>query len=88
MRDSEKWVKLSKMGRSRFVLLYGILGWGIPTAILFTLLQSYQNGWDGFLFELIPALVIFPIGGYVWGRVMWKFLERRHGKTSGVAATK
>jgi hypothetical protein len=88
MTDSEKLTKLSKMGRGRFVLLFGVLGWGIPTAILFALLQSYQNAWDGFLFQLIPALVLFPIGGYVWGRVMWKFLERRHGKASSVAVTK
>jgi hypothetical protein len=61
MSDSEKWANSSKLGRSRFVLLYGVLGWGIPTAILFTLLQSYQNGRDGFLFQLIPALVLFPV---------------------------
>jgi hypothetical protein len=88
MRDSEKWVKLSKMGRSRFVLLYGVLGWGVPTAILFSLLRGYERGWAEFPVNLVLSLIMFPLAGIVWGRWMWKFLERRHGKASRVAVTK
>jgi hypothetical protein len=82
MTDSEKWTDLSKLGRKRFVLFYGVLGWGIPTAILFALIQSYLDGWDQFPYHLTQALLIFPLGGVVWGRVMWKFLERRHAKAA------
>lgn len=78
MSDSEKSSKLMKLGRNRFVLLFGVLGWGVPTAILFVLIQCYQNGWDNFLFQLIPALVLFPLGGIAWGHVMWKLLERKN----------
>jgi hypothetical protein len=86
--DSEKWAKFSKLGRAGFVWRYGILGWGIPTAILFVLLQGYLDGWDGLLFKLIPALVLFPLGGIVWGRFMWAFLERRHARAAATGAIK
>src|SRR5256885_15908896 len=55
--DSDKWAKLRKLGRTQYVLRYGVLGWGIPTAILFSLIQGYRFGWDGFLFQLILALI-------------------------------
>lgn len=81
--STEKSDKIREMGRSKFVWRYGVLGWGATTAILFSLLMACAEGWDGFLFKLIPALVIFPFGGYVWGRVMWAFLERMQPRTVG-----
>ena len=74
--DSEKWAKISKLGRTQYVLRYGVLGWGVPTAILFALIQSYRLGSDGFLFQLIPALIIFPLGGILFGRIMWRVMEK------------
>jgi hypothetical protein len=78
--NSEKSAKLSKLGRTQFVLRFGVLGWGIPTAILFSLVQGYRSGWDGFLFELILALLIFPLGGILFGRIMWWVLENKRAK--------
>ena len=74
--DSEKPVTFSKLSRSQYVFRFGFLGWGIPTAILFTLIQSYRLGSDGFLFQLIPALIIFPLGGILFGRIMWWMMQR------------
>jgi len=78
--DSEKSAKLSKLGRTQFVLRFGVLGWGIPTAILFSLVQGYRSGWDGFLFQLTLALFIFPLGGILFGRIMWWALENKRAK--------
>ena len=78
--DSEKLAKLGKLGRTQYVLRFGVLGWGIPTAILFSLIQGYRFGWDGFLFHLVPALILFPIGGIFFGRFMWRALENKHAK--------
>lgn len=80
-KSAEKWAKFRELGRSRFVWRYGILGWGLSTAILFSLWNGFSDGWDGFAFKLIPALVLFPLGGYVWGRCMWWFLGRTHERT-------
>ncbi len=77
MSPTEKSTKFSKLSRSQFVWRYGVLGWGVTTAILFSLLMGLQDGWDGFVFKLIPALILFPLGGILWGRFMWMFMERR-----------
>jgi hypothetical protein len=82
--DSEKWAKLSELGRSQYVVRYGVLGWGVPTGILFSLIQGYRFGWDGFLFQLIPALIIFPLGGILFGRIMWRLLEKKNAKAAAL----
>lgn len=46
--SAEKWAKFRERGRSRFVWLYGVLGWGVSTAILFSLWNGFSDGWDGF----------------------------------------
>ncbi len=78
--DTEKWAKLSKLGRSQYVLRVGVLGWGVPTAMLFSLIEGYRLGWDQFVFQLVPALVIFPVAGIFFGRAMWRMLEKKRAK--------
>ena len=80
-KSTEKWARFSELGRSQFVWRYGVLGWGLSTAIVFALFQSYTLGWSGFFIHLIPALILFPLGGILWGRFMWWFLERTHNRT-------
>jgi hypothetical protein len=82
LSEPEKRPKFSQLSRTQFVLRYGVLGWGLPVAILFSLIQGYRDGWDGFLFQLIAALVLFPLGGILYGRYMWKVLERKHAKAA------
>ena len=86
--NAEKWDKFSKLGYNRFVLFIGVLGWGLPTSILFTLIQTFEEGWDGFLVRLIISAILFPIGGIAFGHFMWKWLERKRAKTPPVSAAK
>lgn len=65
--------------RTQFVRRYGIIGWGVPTAVLWTML----NGWDGWVVHLLISLAIFPIGGSLLGWLMWALFERRVRKSSG-----
>jgi hypothetical protein len=83
--NSEKQSGFVKLGCSKFVLLFGVLGWGVPTGILFALIQAYREGWDGFLPKLAIALVIFPLGGILWGRVMWWMMQRQREKAAANA---
>lgn len=81
-QDAARWAKFSKLGRSQYVLRYGVLAWGVPVAILFVLLQGFLQGWTAAAFQAIPALVLFPLGGLFYGRIMWSLLERRYGGSS------
>ena len=44
------------MGRGKYTLIYGMLLWGIPTAILWALAMSAVQGWDRLPVLLVLAL--------------------------------
>lgn len=75
-RRAERRARMIARGRGSFTLRYGVLGWGVPTAILFALYQGFTIGWGSFPYWLGLSLVIFPIGGWFWGAMMWRFLIR------------
>jgi hypothetical protein len=78
-KQLSKWKQTRSHGRGRYILLSGILGWGIPTAILFSLiLCRFKPGIDQFILRLVISLVIFPIGGYFFGSAMWRLSEKRY----------
>ena len=79
-QDAASGAKFRKLGRKQFVLRYGVLGWGVPVAIFFSLLQGYLHGWQGFAFQLLPALILFPAGGIFYGQIMWWLLERKQNE--------
>lgn len=71
--------------RWKFVLLYGGIGWGIPTAVLFAAAMAIQ--YDGFVIDSILSwsfvrtvgfsVVFFGLGGIAWGQVMWYLFTRK-----------
>jgi hypothetical protein len=75
--SAEKWPKFEKLGRKQFILRYGVLGWGLPVAIGYSVSMAYQQGWDSFPIFLILSLILFPLGGILFGRLMWWWLQRK-----------
>ena len=54
-----------------------MLFWGVFTGIAWSLVMWFVTGRTGSLFLfLIPALVLFPVGGYFWGRFVWQKSEK------------
>jgi hypothetical protein len=79
-REWRKWADIRARGSRRFIFLAGVLGWGLPVAILWAALTSRMASVEEFVTFLIPAIVLFPIGGYVWGLLMWKWMELRFAR--------
>ena len=72
-----RWAKIRRGGALRYILLRGVLGWGLSAALVYSLVMWAATGAN--LRLLLPAsMVIFPIGGVLWGAAMWWFLERRY----------
>ena len=70
-----RWSITRQKGKTRFILLNGALGWGLTTAALYSLLMWLVL--DTNLKVLLPiALILFPIGGLLWGWCVWSFSER------------
>lgn len=69
------------MSKKRFCWVYGVGAWGVTTALMFAFVMSKSTG-DSFAKWVSISLVMFPIGGYWWGSMMWKVLQRRPAKKS------
>ncbi|MGE3243755.1 MAG: hypothetical protein AB7I57_22000 [Pirellulales bacterium] len=80
--DPKQWSETRKLGQKTFVWRYGVLGWGVSTAVFFTALTGYKDGWSTMLINLPIAFAVFPLAGIAWGRFMWWFCERMHGGTA------
>lgn len=76
----KKWEITRRKGKKRFMIINGALAWGIPTAVLWILGMSYMNPEFSTLFMSIVALIVFPIGGLLWGKFMWEWTEKAYGK--------
>ncbi|MCF4008159.1 hypothetical protein [Rheinheimera sp. UJ63] len=77
--QSEKLKALVKKGKWSYVLKHGVLGWGVPTAILWSAIMHFI-GSIPFNESIFLALVLFPIGGLFWGLFMWFFIKREFSK--------
>lgn len=72
-----KWEGIRKQGFLRFVLVRGVLGWGLGTAILYSLIMWLVS--DIAMSKLLPlALMLFPLLGLLWGAFMWWFIDRKY----------
>ncbi len=78
--NMEKWAKTREKGKQRFVLVNVVLGWGITTAILWSVLMEFIEPSENVWVRPIIALIIFPIAGVVFGHLMWDKSEKAYEK--------
>lgn len=80
------------MGKTKYVLLRGVVGWGLPAllfylAVLILLNMAFYRrslaevATDIFPGMIILAAVIFGTVGVFMGRFRWKQLQRHLGKS-------
>ena len=74
----DKWANIRAKGRSRFIFINGMIFWGIPTGLFWSvfMLLTTKNQNPFFLFTL--ALILFPLGGIGWGAWVWHMSEKRY----------
>lgn len=73
---NERQNRILARGRSHFVVVWGMGIWGLTTAFVFAFIMSLV-GDMGFQQLLWISLILFPIGGFFWGSIMWRFLEKQ-----------
>ena len=67
-----------KLTRKQFVFLYGVVGWGIPCALLSTLSKCWiKDSWDKFWIMLSEALIIWLLSGIIYGNIMWRVRQKK-----------
>ncbi len=80
MTDNERIEKIEKqrsIGKARYILLHGVLGWGISVAVIVILINLFifkkQIATTGTFFKFI----IYPGLGIIFGEVMWELSGRK-----------
>lgn len=73
----KRWEQIRKGGAMRFVLVWGVLYWGVVSALLASVMGALL-GWASFLESLRWNIVAFPLGGALWGVTMWAYFESKH----------
>jgi hypothetical protein len=87
VRTAEEWAPLRARGKRWFLLRYGVLGRGLPLALVCALAIEASLGtpfpaalWSpAFLGRLALAFVVFSASGCLTAHVTWNLYERRLG---------
>ena len=77
MKANDRLAKIIALGKKRYILLHGMLGWGLLTASLVTIWSFYTKE-KMTTAEVIIPFVVFPIGGIFWGAWMWSIMKKKY----------
>lgn len=78
------WLQIRAKGMKRYVWRTGVIGWGLPVFAIFTPLmlgfgpRTHHLSKAEIVGSTIFSLFVWMAGGYVFGRLMWKTLEKRY----------
>lgn len=78
--DLRKWETTRQKGRTQFVLLYGVLAWGLPMFVVMTFFLNRQRDKPISSGMILISVVIWAIGGACFGLAMWAISERKYQK--------
>lgn len=78
----ERWRKIRAKGKRHFVLMYGVLGFGLTAFALSTVADYYGHAAkfasnSGHFWEPGFSLLLWFLIGFGWGLWMWRYMERR-----------
>ncbi|HBI03070.1 MAG TPA: hypothetical protein DDY49_03450 [Paenibacillaceae bacterium] len=70
--QNEQWKKTRSKGKMRFILLRGVLGWGLPVGLI----HSIWTHWNDGIMTMVQSTIIFMICGLIFGAIYWMFMEK------------
>lgn len=84
-RERRRWERMRRHGKWMYVLIWGVLAWGLPVAIACSvMMELWDANWslqawdtDRFAIKLAVALLGFPAGGVLYGLILWHLNEGR-----------
>ena len=79
-KDIQRWEETRKRGKWNFILVNGVLAWGVPMFAIMTFFVNKRPDKPLTLGMLAVSAVIWACGGFCFGLAMWAFSERRYQK--------
>lgn len=77
--EIEKWKKIREKGRLRFILLTGILSYGVPLFVVLTYMNPPKMPLSA-VDLIITFLICAVAGGSAFGYILWSVQEMRYRK--------
>lgn len=78
------WEAQKTVGRTRWVLTNGVMGWGTTMFLAMTAINLFRDTGDIPLrTQLIIGMIVWPLAGFFWGQFMWTHFERSYQRHVG-----
>jgi hypothetical protein len=78
-KELRRWEVTRLKGKWRFILLTGVLSWGLPMFVVMTFVVNQQpSGSSPSLSMILMSATIWALGGALFGWAMWKVSERKY----------
>ena len=72
------WEEKRAQGKGAYILLYGVVGWGVTVAVLISMINLLTG--EPTVLDFVLNFVFFPLGGFFWGWFTWKYMENNYQK--------
>jgi hypothetical protein len=81
--ENKAWQEIKSKGKNKFILKYGIIRWGIPTGIFYSILMQIfehriHSVKDFIMHTAINLLIISLFGGSLFGLAMWNVRDKNN----------
>jgi len=79
-KQLDRYQKMIAMPRWKFIVVYGMLSWGLSVAVVVSLITWYNarsHPHKDLQAEILIYMIGFPIGGIFYGMFMRKFIPRQ-----------
>jgi hypothetical protein len=73
--QKEKWKRIRSKGKIRFILLRGVLSWGFPVGLIYSLWTHWS---ESIMIKVLSIVIFMVFGGFIWGLLYWMSMEKKY----------
>ncbi|MGA2964964.1 MAG: hypothetical protein ABSD64_02050 [Terriglobales bacterium] len=71
------WQKVKAQGKKSYILRIGVIRWGGAMFVVNTTTDLLRHAPSSYVFDIAVNLLIWPLGGYLFGLLMWHYWAYR-----------
>lgn len=79
-KELNKWHATRQKGMRRFILVTGVISWGIPMFVVMTFVPLIRSENVLSLIDLFTSAIVWLLAGAFFGGTMWFIMEKRYQK--------